>query len=112
EEGAAVTSVSDKGTQLLGGAPGFGSSPKRLLVSTLADQIKMADGKSHAIGVSLKDRSAILPVGHMADAAYWIDVKTGNFVSSNYYFADLPGWVKDFNAGHPSDKYKSVTWMG
>ena len=48
------------------------------------------------IGVSIKDRSAILPAGHMADGAYWFDGKTGNFVSSTYYFAELPEWVADF----------------
>jgi hypothetical protein len=64
------------------------------------------------IGISLKDRAAILPAGHMANAAYWFDLKTGNFVSSTYYFAELPGWVKDVNNGHPGEKYRGVTWLG
>src|SRR5215471_13030845 len=84
DEGAAVSSVSDKDTQLLGGAPGTGSSPKRLLVSTVGDQIKMVDPAAHSVGISLKDRSAILPVGRTANGAYWLDVKTGSFVSSTY----------------------------
>jgi predicted AlkP superfamily pyrophosphatase or phosphodiesterase len=101
-----VTSVFDDKTQLLGGKEGAGSSPRRLLVSTVGDEMKMANGgKSKVVGISLKDRSAILPAGHMADGAYWLDPKTGNFVSSTYYFADLPGWVKDFNGSHPADKY-------
>src|SRR5215467_7862049 len=67
EENAHVTSVSDPHTQLIGGKPGIGSSPRRLLVDTVGDEIKVAQGsKSHAIGISLKDRSAILPVGHSA----------------------------------------------
>src|SRR5213078_4662156 len=82
EEGIAVTSVSDNATQLLGGGAGRGSSPRRLLVSTIGDELKMSNGgKSHSIGVSLKDRSAILPTGLTADGAYWLDVNTGNFVS-------------------------------
>ena len=93
-----VTSVSDGETKLLGG-PGTGSSPQRLMVSTVGDELKMSDGRrSRVIGISLKDRAAILPAGHMANGAYWFDAKSGNFVSSTYYFADLPGWVKDFNA--------------
>jgi predicted AlkP superfamily pyrophosphatase or phosphodiesterase len=112
DEGAAVSSVSDKDTQLLGGAPGTGSSPKRLLVSTVGDQIKMVDPAAHSVGISLKDRSAILPVGRTANGAYWLDVKTGSFVSSTYYFPGLPGWVGDYNAGHPADRYKGVTWQG
>ena len=109
--GKHVTSVSDPETRLLGGK-GEGASPHRLLVSTVGDELKMADGrKSRVIGISLKDRSAILTAGHMADAAYWFDLNTGNFVSSTYYFRDLPGWVKDFNAGRTVEQYRGVTWL-
>jgi len=119
EEKAAVTSVSDKSTKLVGGAlvngqPQVGSSPRRMLVDTLPDEIKIAGGagKSRTIGVSLKDRSAILPTGRMADGAYWFDVKSGMVVTSTYYKYDLPQWVKDYNAPHPADRYKGTTWMG
>jgi hypothetical protein len=117
EENAAVTSVSDKTTQLVGGAlvngaPQVGSSPRRMLVDTLGDEIKMAGGKSRTIGVSLKDRSAILPTGRMSDGAYWFDVRSGAVVTSTYYAGELPAWVKDYNAGHPADRYKTVVWMG
>jgi hypothetical protein len=112
DERARVSSVSDARTQLLG-ASGTGSSPDRLLVSTVGDELKMAwGGKPRVIGVSLKDRAAILPSGHMADGAFWFDPTTGNFVSSSYYFQDLPGWVKEFNAPRPADKYRAVTWLG
>jgi predicted AlkP superfamily pyrophosphatase or phosphodiesterase len=109
EEGKTVTSVADSKTQLLG-TTGPGSSPRRMLVDTVGDELKMA-GPSHVIGISLKDRAAILPVGHMADGAYWFDTKSGNFVSSTYYFADLPGWVKDFNASRPADAFKGAKWL-
>ena len=113
EEHAAVTSVSDNATQLLGGLAGAkGASPRRMLVSTVGDQLKMVSAASRVIGISLKDRSAILPAGHMADGAFWFDPKTGNFVSSSYYCAELPGWVRDFNAAHPADRYKGVAWLG
>ena len=52
-------------------------------------------------GVSLKDRAAILPSGHMADGAFWFDTKSGNFVSSSFYYKELPGWVKEFNVAAP-----------
>src|SRR5689334_3580489 len=68
-----VTSVSDEKTQLVGGRGGDGSSPRRLLVSTVGDELKMAGQKIKVIGISLKDRAAILPAGHMADGAYWMD---------------------------------------
>src|ERR1039458_2714205 len=111
DEAAHVTSVSDAKTQLVGGA-GEGSSPNRLLVSTIGDELKIADGgKSRVIGVSLKDRAAILPSGHMAEGAFWLDVQSGNFVSSTYYYQDLPGWAKEFNAPHPADKYRGARWL-
>src|SRR5262249_1314848 len=112
EEGAAVTSVSDKTTKLLGGAPAIGASPRRMLVDTIGDEIKIAGGKSRTIGVSLKDRSAILPLGRTGDGAYWFDTQTGAVVTSTYYADDLPAWAKQFNAPHPADRYKGVTWMG
>ncbi len=110
--GKTVTSVSDDSYPLLGSKEP-GASPRRMLVSTVGDELKIAtNGNAHVIGVSMKDRSAILPVGHMADGAFWIEAKTGNVVSSSYYFADLPAWVKELNSGKPADKYSGVEWIG
>jgi predicted AlkP superfamily pyrophosphatase or phosphodiesterase len=109
-EGREVTSVSDGQVKLLGGAGGAAASPHRLLVSTVGDELKMV-GHSRVIGISFKDRSAILPAGHMADGAFWFDAPSGHFVSSTFYFSDLPGWVKDFDSGHPADRYLAATWL-
>ena len=108
--GAAVTSVSDPQTQLLG-ASGAGSSPRRLLQSTVGDELKNSGKGGKVIGVSMKDRAAILPAGHTADGAYWFDSPSGNFVSSTYYFAALPTWVQEFNTGHPSNAFASKEWL-
>ena len=62
------------------------------------------------IGISIKDRAAILPSGHMADGAFWFDSKTGNFVSSTYYFPELPEWVAAFNSQRPADRYLGAEW--
>ncbi|MDQ6704537.1 MAG: alkaline phosphatase family protein [Acidobacteriota bacterium] len=112
DSGRQVTSVDDDKTKLLGGKGGAGSSPSRLLVSTIGDEMRIADPQVRVLGVSLKDRAAILPAGHMAQGAYWFDGKSGNFVSSSFYFAELPGWVKDFDATHPADKFAGQVWMG
>ncbi len=106
-----VTSVSDTSLQLLG-ATGNASSPNRLLVSSLGDEMKMVNGQTRVIGISLKDRAAILPVGRMADAAYWFDNLTGSFVSSTYYFKALPSWVEKYNMGRPGDQFAHREWMG
>jgi predicted AlkP superfamily pyrophosphatase or phosphodiesterase len=107
-----VNCVQDDGVQLLGGKPGAkGFSPRRLLVTTVGDEMKLAwQGKPRVIGISSKDRGAILPSGHMADGAYWFDENTGNFVSSSFYFDSLPAWVQEFNAKRPADKYLTAEW--
>jgi hypothetical protein len=118
ESGATVTSVVDKTVKLLGSTTDAAASPRRLLVSTLGDQIKMASpsakGSAEAprvIGMSLKDRSAILPVGRGADAAYWWDTKTGSFVTSTYYMDDIPTWIRAFNDRHFADEHAGAAWM-
>lgn len=73
-------------------------SPHNLLTTTIGDELKVAtDFKSRVIGISIKDRAAILPAGHAADAAYWIDSDQSRFVSSTYYMKQLPAWVEKYN---------------
>jgi hypothetical protein len=111
ESGKQVSSVSDDSVDLLGGQPGApAASPHRLLVSTVGDELKMANPVAKSVGISSKDRSAILPAGHMADGAYWFDTRTGNFVSSTYYFKQLPDWVVKFNQSRVVDQWAGKTW--
>jgi hypothetical protein len=111
--GKPTTSVSDTETKTIGGKGGTGSSPHLLLVDTVGDQLKAANGgRPRVIGISCKDRSAILPAGHKADAAFWFDENTGEYVSSTYYMTALPAWVKEFNSGRPAAEYLGVTWLG
>lgn len=106
-----VTSVSDEQTQLLGGKKAAGSSPRRLQVSTIGDELKIASPRSKVIGISLKDRAAILPAGHSANGAYWFDNTSGGMVSSTFYFDQLPEWVREFNKARPADKYLGAKWL-
>ena len=111
ETGKPVTSVSDDATKLVGGSGGAGSSPRRLVASTLGDEIKaIGAADTEVIGISLKDRAAILPAGHAANAAYWFDHESGQFVTSTYYMKDLPGWVQAFNKSDAANKYASAKW--
>jgi predicted AlkP superfamily pyrophosphatase or phosphodiesterase len=111
DEHRRVTSVADSATRLLGGT-GEGSSPRRLLVDTVGDELKMAHGAgSRVIGISLKDRAAILPAGHLADGAYWFDLSAGSFVTSTFYMAQLPAWVAEFDARRPAERYASAAWL-
>jgi len=106
-----VTSVEDDATKLVGvDGDKTGSSPHNLLSDTLGDELKLATrGKSRVFGVSLKDRAAVLPAGFAGDAAYWIEPKSGAWITSTYYRADLPKWVQDFNSSRPQ-KYWDREW--
>ena len=108
--GKQVTSVSDSEYTTLGAPSREAASPKRLLVSTVGDELKMSGKGSKVIGVSMKDRSAILPAGHMADAAYWWDAATGNFVTSTYYVKALPPWVEAYNKERSVDRFAGQKW--
>src|SRR6266850_3334843 len=110
--GKKVSSVSDESVKLLGGNPNdAASSPRRLLASTLGDELRLAtNDRSKVIGISVKDRSAILPAGRHANGAYWFSTTSGNMISSTYYFNELPAWVTSFNNSRPADKYFGAKW--
>jgi predicted AlkP superfamily pyrophosphatase or phosphodiesterase len=110
--GKRITSVTDETVKLLGGgANEIASSPSRLMASTVGDELRLAtNDRAKVIGISVKDRSAILPAGRHANAAYWFSPTTGNMVSSTYYFKQLPAWVNAFNAARPADKYFGAKW--
>lgn len=86
-------------------------SPRNMLVTTICDELRLATNfRSKVIGIAFKDRGGILPAGHSANAAYWYDGGSGNWISSSYYMKDLPQWVKDFNAKKLVDKYYEQNW--
>jgi arylsulfatase A-like enzyme len=106
-----VYCTDDTTVQLVGGAKGMGVSARNQLSTTLGDELKMTyGGRSKVLSLSLKDRASALPAGHMADGAYWLDVNTGNFISSTYYVPTLPAWVQEFNAQKKADYYRQQTW--
>ena len=107
-----VTSVEDDTTRLLGaGLSSPGVSPHNLRSDTLGDELKLATGgKARVFAVSLKDRAAVLPAGFSGDAAYWIDPKTGAWITSTFYRQDLPEWARNFNNTHRTDKYWNREW--
>lgn len=86
-------------------------SPRNLLVTTITDELRMATQfQSRVVGISLKDRAAILPAGHTANAAFWMDDETGSFISSSYYMNKLPEAVIKFNKEKNIDKYLQLGW--
>ena len=112
ETGRKVKATADDSTMMLAGKPNEkGKSPRRLLCSTVGDELRLADGdRSKVIGISAKERSAILPAGRRANAAYWFSTDNGNIISSTYYFEHLPDWVVRFNNRHLADALFGARW--
>lgn len=99
--------VSDNGVATDAGSV----SPRAMIGTTISDQIRLSNNfQSKVIAVSFKDRSAILPGGHKPNGAFWFNNKTGAFVSSDYYFTELPAWVRQFNRTERPDKYFGAKW--
>jgi predicted AlkP superfamily pyrophosphatase or phosphodiesterase len=91
---------------------GGNKSPHRLFTTTVTDQLRLAQSmQGKTIGIGIKDRSAILPAGHTANAAYWFDGgSVGNWISSSFYMDSLPNWVNEFNNLKKPDEYLSKPW--
>lgn len=102
------TTVAPVGT----GDPVARRSPSQLLASTLADELELrTDHRSITIGLALKDRSAIMPVGRTGDAAYWyVGGDEGRFVTSGWYRKELPRWLASFNDRRLPAQYLDQTW--
>lgn len=108
-----VYCVEDGTVQSVGveNSPAGKMSPLNVWTTTIGDELKMATNfKSKVYGVSLKDRGAIIPAGHAANAAYWYDGKSGTFISSTYYSKSLPNWLTQYNNTHKVDSLYKKGW--
>jgi arylsulfatase A-like enzyme len=101
--------VADTAAPLIAGGHGQGASPRRFTGTTLADWLRTADPRSRVLSVSMKDRSAILPVGRMRTDVYWYS-PDGRFITSKYYGDSLPTWVSEFNDRGLSQTFGGKKW--
>lgn len=110
--GKSVYCAEDASVKTIGGSPNAQPmSPKNLQVTTVCDEQRIATNfKSKTIGIAIKDRGGILPAGQSANAAYWYDASTGNWVSSTYYMNELPLWAKSFNDKKTPDSLFNLGW--
>ncbi len=100
--------VADPTVKVIGTESRKGMSPRTLLVSTVGDQMKLANRESKVFGVAIKDRASILMAGHMANAAFWLD--SNKWVTTEYYRGDLPGYLAEINTNKVIEKYHSQKW--
>ena len=86
-------------------------SPKNMRTTTITDELRLATNfKSKVIGISLKDRGSILPAGHSANAAYWYDGQTGDWITSTHYMTALPKWLEDYNKLKTANSFFEKNW--
>lgn len=86
-------------------------SPHRMLTTTFSDELKLFSSESKVFGVSIKDRGAILPAGHTANGAFWMG-NNGEWISSSYYYDQLPEWLLEFQQKKPASSYFKGAWKG
>lgn len=112
EKGYSVNCVGDENVSSVGTESKYGkASPRNLLTTTVGDELKIATNfRSKVVGISIKDRAAILPAGHTADAAFWFDKTNNCFITSTYYMDELPEWVQSFNSRKIPQKYLNQGW--
>jgi len=110
--GHSVYCTEDESVSTIGGSEKAApQSPHNLWTTTICDELKLATNfRSKVIGIAIKDRGGILPAGHAADAAYWYDAPSGNWVTSTYYMKELPGWVTSFNQRKVVDSFYRFNW--
>lgn len=107
-----VRCTEDQNYKTIGGSYEAGqNSPVHLMATTFSDELILSNyKKSKVFGISLEPNESILSVGHAANAAFWFDIKNGDWVSSSFYLDSLPTWTKDFNAKKLPDTYLERTW--
>lgn len=115
QTGKLVYCVEDASQPIVGAAPGKaelkGVSPRNLLVPTVGDVLKKATGnKAKVYGITLKDRAAVLMAGQFPDLALWFDANTGNWVTSRYYRAELPKWLREINDSQLAECFAGEKW--
>lgn len=112
EQNRTVYCSEDKTVKTVGSTSTAGEmSPRNMITTTICDELRLATNfRSKVIGIAIKDRGGILPAGHSANAAYWYDSRTGDWITSTYYMNDLPQWAKDFNAKKYADAFYNMGW--
>lgn len=95
---AEINCVEDSTVSTVGSISNYGKySPINLKTNTITDQLKVTYNSAKVVSVSIKNRGAILPGGHLSDGSYWFDYVSGGMITSSYFKKELPSWVSTFN---------------
>lgn len=84
-------------------------SPHRMVGGTFADELRLRFD-SKVVGISIKDRGAVLPAGKKPLGAYWYEGVSGRFITSSYYQTELPAWLQEFNGLRRPSEFIGKKW--
>ncbi|MEW5983691.1 MAG: alkaline phosphatase family protein [Acidobacteriota bacterium] len=111
--GASVGCTQDAGVSLVsyaGPAKG-GNSASRLLVPTLADELRTQLASPAKVATfSLKERTAITLAGRKADAVTWFDLSARGFVTSSAYTDRPVPFLAEFVKANPVEADFDKAW--
>ena len=111
EDKKEVNCVEDSTVMTVGSDSKYGKfAPTRLKANTITDQLKLTYPNAKVVSMSIKNRGAILPGGHLSDGSYWYDFNSGKFITSSFFKDQLPAWVNEFNERQYPQKYLKQTW--
>ena len=105
-------SIEDQQQRTVGGDVDNGRySPRNLMCTTFSDELRLSNNfRSKVFSISMNPAPGIFSAGHTANASYWFDKRTGNWITSTYYTDSLPKWVDEFNAKSFPDIYLKEVW--
>lgn len=86
-------------------------SPRKLLVSTLADEVRIAGGGvTDVYAISPDPQQAMVLGGHAANSAFWLTDADGNWATTTFY-KDIPSLVAGQNRLAPlSSRLDTISW--
>ncbi|MGB5809815.1 MAG: alkaline phosphatase family protein, partial [Polyangiales bacterium] len=102
--------VDDREHAVLGNPERF-VSPFMLQAPTVADALyQKSGGKARVVGISMKARSAALPVGMHPSAVVFFDANARALTTSTFYAPSkrLPEWLRDFVTANPVEPLMQV----
>ncbi len=87
-------------------------SPKKLLGSTIGDELKIASrGRSDVYAIAPNPEAALLSAGHAANGAFWLDDYNGKWATTTYY-KGVPWYIDRYNNGAESvsSRLEKMVW--
>lgn len=98
-------------TNFMGVYTSESTSPDRLKVSNLSDELMIAtQGGAEVYSIAPTREMAVLSAGHASKGAFWINDETGKWAGTTYY-GTFPSWVSTYNDRQGVDfRIKDMVW--